>query len=248
MEQKKQYGLVAIATLISAAALILFSFIDMVQTLDAQMRFLTNPIGGFLIIALWSGLAIYLVLKGKESIGAIILLLTLLLNRGSQFIVRLLNDSLNFGSVSGFALLIYLGLSVFLLIVLYQERKSIQKISFTCPCKSPYFILMVSLAIFNVIFASVATALFYVILLTIIIGYQEEKMVPVVVLGASLFSVFQLMDTILLSTGNFAINASAGVWIQHILGTTIAVLAGIHYFIPTLFSKYTSKEGTKTEE
>ncbi len=238
--EKKKFGLTGIAVLVGASLLILFELIDMINTYsDRTGPFQFWPLTFFLVALAWCLLSGLFLFKGKPLLASLVLLLNLLIDNGTVFIIDLFNNALNFTTTGGFGTLILFLALVFLVVTLILERKKFARPEFACPLKTSYLILILAAVIFTFIFSNARAGVFMIVMLILLTAFLEEKFIPVVLAIFLMPNFFNLIDGFIIVANRGRLAAST--WIMLSLGTLIFIFAVVSYFLPETVNKGVSK-------
>jgi hypothetical protein len=238
---KKRFGITGLAVLIGGSLLILFELIDMINTYSDRTGgpFQFWPLTFFLVSLAWCLLSGLFLFKRKPLLASLVLLLNVLIDNGTVFIIDLFDNALNFNSTAGFGSLILFFALVFLVVALILERKKLEKPQFACPLKTPYLILILAAIIFTFIFNNARTGVFLIAMLILLTAFLEEKFIPVVIAIFLMPNFFNLIDGFIRVANRGRLAAST--WIMLTLGTIIFIFAIVSYFLPDGVNKGVSK-------
>lgn len=236
--EKKKIGLTSIAVIVAVGVLVLFQLLSMIDGYSNSRggTFSVLPIGNFVVVATWGGLALLFVLKGKPFLGAIVIAFSFLIDRGASFIRALFNNTIDFSTTPGFSSLLILGALVFLVVAVVLERKQIGHIGKACIFNTPYLILILSYVGFRLLFGSVAVTVYAIVVLFIVAAFEEHKFIPLVIAAFTILQPFLLIENIIVASNN-NVTAGASTWMANIIGTLILAFAIISFFIPNLTQK-----------
>lgn len=240
--EKKKFGLTAIAVIVAVSVLVLFQFIAM---LDAYTQnrgggtFDIMPIGYMVAVLAMSGLTVLFLIKGKPLLAALLILLTYVIDRGLDFITNLINNQLDFSTASGFGALLILGALVFLVVALVLERKKLQMPKVSCLFKTPYLLLLLIFLGHRLLFVNTQSTIFALVILFMIVAFEEEKFLPLVIASFTVIQFFLMIDDFIdlaNSRGGWGAPSNVAI-VAHVTGTLILAFAIVMFFIPNLFQK-----------
>ena len=237
---KKRFGITGLAVLIGGSLLILFELIDMINTYSDRTGgpFQFWPLTFFLVSLAWCLLSGLFLFKRKPLLASLVLLLNVLIDNGTVFIIDLFDNALNFNSTAGFGSLILFFALVFLVVALILERKT-RKTTICLSSKTPYLILILAAIIFTFIFNNARTGVFLIAMLILLTAFLEEKFIPVVIAIFLMPNFFNLIDGFIRVANRGRLAAST--WIMLTLGTIIFIFAIVSYFLPDGVNKGVSK-------
>ncbi len=238
--EKKKIGLMGLAVLIGAGLLVLFELIGMINTYSNGGRiFWVTPLGDFLILTLWALIALLFLFRGKTLLAAAMIGLGYLVDRGLTFVTDLLGNTLDFTNAAGFGSLLLFAALIFMGVAFIIERDKLERPQFACPIETPYITLFLTFIIFTLIFDGAVNGVFMVVLLLLVVSYNEEKSIPLVIATLTMANFFNLIDLFIGMANDLRANSLW--WFNFILGTLVFAFAVVSYFIPDPVNKGVNK-------
>lgn len=232
--------------LITAGIVVVFGLRDLIRYYTQTNPItLTTPIATFLSLFIMVMVSVFIALKGKSFLGALILLALKVLNSGTLFIRQVINETLDFSSFAGFETLTYFVLATLLIVFLVLElRKGSKPVLETLKRPNQFILVVVSL-VFFVLFRQVMFAMFLNSILLMLVLFDEERFVPHIITHFAIVYLFSLIDyfIVLDKNPNYQLPLFTGV--ETVLGIALLVFAFVSVIKPNFLATNPQQLTTK---
>lgn len=219
--------------IITAGIIVLFGFVDLIRYYTRSKPItLTSPIGTFLSLLVLAMVSVIIALKGKNFLGALLLLVLKVLNSGVLFIRQILTENLDFETFAGFETLTYFVLAILLIVFIILEVKKGYKPILETFRRPNQFILAVASLVFFLIFRQVMFAVFFSSILLMLVLFDEESFVPQIIVHFSIIYLFSLIDYFIVLNQNPNYEMSLYNGFETVLGIVLLVFAFVSIIKP----------------
>ncbi len=235
----------ALGVLISLLVFIVFSLVDTLIYYFSKFEIkLSSTMFNFLSLGLLAVVVVFSVFKGKSLLGALLFLLTIIIDRGFVFIRNLIYGSISLSTFNDFYQFIAFAIMVFLVVMIILELKKglpLVKAAF------PLIYLLPLLVIgYNLIFIGYNSTLALILVFLLVFSFEEPDFIGWLVAAKFIFGFSNIIDFFVWKSNFEGYTESFGFWFNNTLIIALFVVGIIAIFKPNLF--VLAKKETASEE